>query len=94
MSVEFTVSPLNYKNKSAVNSKRKAKIEFESLDLRPFTNYTVTASPANNAGVATNSSLTSEASFITKSESKTPYLCQRETYGSEGGTRDASCRLR
>ncbi|KAK8371883.1 hypothetical protein O3P69_010120 [Scylla paramamosain] len=68
----------------AVNSGGRATIALK--DLLPFTNYTVTANPANDVGAATDPSLSKETSFIAISQCETPYLCLCETYGGEGGT--------
>ncbi|XP_045110302.1 uncharacterized protein LOC123504080 [Portunus trituberculatus] len=75
MTVQFTLKPSSKElrkplvtKRAVINSEGKAEIPLKGLDLLPFTNYTVTATLANNMGVATNSSLTNEASFTTMAE--------------------------
>ncbi|XP_063854519.1 uncharacterized protein LOC135096717 [Scylla paramamosain] len=72
MKVQFILKPSSKKVKNplvkygAVNSEGRAKIALK--DLLPFTNYTVTANPANDVGAATDPSLSKETSFIAISQ--------------------------
>ncbi|XP_063856790.1 uncharacterized protein LOC135098383 isoform X1 [Scylla paramamosain] len=72
MKMQFILKPSSKKFKSplvkygAVNSEGRATIALK--DLLPFTNYTVTANPANDVGAATDPSLTKETSFIAISQ--------------------------
>ncbi|KAK8372878.1 hypothetical protein O3P69_012061 [Scylla paramamosain] len=72
MKVQFILKPSSKKVKNplvkygAVNSEGRATIALK--DLLPFTNYTVTANPANDVGAATDPSLTKETSFIAISQ--------------------------
>ncbi|XP_063857430.1 uncharacterized protein LOC135098928 isoform X6 [Scylla paramamosain] len=72
MKVQFILKPSSKKLKNplvkygAVNSEGRATIALK--DLLPFTNYTVTANPANDVGAATDPSLSKETSFIAISQ--------------------------
>ncbi|XP_063868896.1 uncharacterized protein LOC135104978 isoform X1 [Scylla paramamosain] len=72
MKVQFILKPSSKKVKNplvkygAVNSEGRATIALK--DLLPFTNYTVTANPANDVGAATDPSLSKETSFIAISQ--------------------------